>query len=148
MRNKINGILFTAMAGLIVCSTGCRDSNVGLDNDKLKPCPDSPNCVSSMSEDLSHYIEPFKYEGTPQEAMKKLLLIIKSLSRTQVIVSENNYIHAEFKSMVFRFVDDVEFYFDDQAAIIHVRSASRVGYSDFGANRKRIEKIREQFSRE
>ncbi|MBC2713990.1 MAG: DUF1499 domain-containing protein [Desulfobacteraceae bacterium] len=130
----------------MVFSTGCKSPTIGLDNNALKPCPGSPNCVSSMAEDPSHHVEPFRYEGTAEDAGKKLISIIDSTRRAQVVTSESNYIHAEFKSMIFRFVDDVEFYFDNQAPIIHVRSASRVGYSDLGANRKRVEKIRQQFN--
>jgi uncharacterized protein (DUF1499 family) len=99
-----------------------------------------------MAKDPSQFIEPFEYTGTLEAAKTKLLAIIGSTSRAQVITSENNYIHAEFTSLIFRFVDDVEFYFEDPAPVIHIRSASRVGYSDLGANRKRIEKIRQQFS--
>ncbi len=146
MKTLIRGIIYTALAGFIVCLSGCKSPNIGLDNNALKPCPGSPNCVSSMAEDTSHNVEPFRYEGTAEDAKKKLIAIIESTNRAQVITSEINYIHAEFTSLIFRFVDDVEFYFDDNAPIIHVRSASRVGYSDLGANRKRVEAIRQQFN--
>jgi len=146
MKTVIRGIFYPALAGIIIFSTGCKSPNIGLINNALKPCPGSPNCVSSMAEDTSHYIEPFQYEGTAKDAKKKLISIIESTKRAQVITTESNYIHAEFTSLIFRFVDDVEFYFDDQAPIIHARSASRVGYSDFGANRKRVENIRQQFN--
>jgi len=146
MKTVIRGIMYTALAGFMVFSPGCKSPNIGIDNKTLKPCPGSPNCVSSMAEDPSHHVEPFQYEGTPEDAKKRLISIIESAKRIQVITSESNYIHAEFTSLIFRFVDDVEFYFDDQKPVIHVRSASRVGYSDLGANRKRIEKIRKQFN--
>ena len=73
--------------------------------------------------------------------------IIASLPRTQVVSHTNEYIHAECTSLIFRFVDDVEFLLDEEKYLIHVRSASRVGYSDLGVNRKRIETIRQQFQR-
>jgi uncharacterized protein (DUF1499 family) len=150
MKTATRGIIYTALAGFMVFSTGCKSPNIGLDNNALKPCPDSPNCVSSMAEDPSHHVDPFQYNGTAEDAKKnvkkKLISIIESTKRARVVTSKENYIHAEFTSLIFRFVDDVEFYFDDQAPVIHVRSASRVGYSDFGANRKRIEEIRQEFN--
>ena len=145
MKIVIRGIVYTALAGFMVFSSGCKSPNIGIDNNSLKPCLGSPNCVSSISKDPSRHIEPFRYEGTAKDAKKKLISIIESTKRAQIITSESNYIHAEFTSLIFRFVDDVEFYFDDPAPVIHVRSESRVGYSDLGANRKRIEKLRQQF---
>jgi uncharacterized protein (DUF1499 family) len=101
--------------------------------------------VSSTAEDAKHQIAPFIYEGSAAPARTKLAGILESTKRARIITSTENYIHAEFTSMIFRFVDDVEFYFDDHQPVIHVRSASRVGYSDLGANRKRIEALRQQF---
>ena len=145
MKIGIRGIVYTVLAGFMVFSSGCKSSNIGIENNALKPCPGSPNCVSSMAKNPSHHIEPFRYEGTSKSARKKLISIIESTKRAQIITSESNYIHAEFTSLIFRFVDDVEFYFGDPAPVIHVRSESRVGYSDLGANRKRIEKLRQAF---
>jgi len=99
-----------------------------------------------MAEDEDHLIAPFTYEGSAAEARAKLIVILESTKRAEIISSTDNYIHAEFTSLIFRFVDDVEFYFDDQKPVIHVRSASRVGYSDLGANRKRIEALRQRFN--
>jgi uncharacterized protein (DUF1499 family) len=112
---------------------------------ELSPCPKSPNCVSSLSEDESHYVKPLAYEGTVEKAKKKLIGVISSMKRSEIVAAEDNYLHATFVSFLFRFVDDVEFYFDDDRKIIHVRSASRTGYSDLGVNRKRVEEIRKRF---
>ena len=142
----MRGIIYPALVGFIVFSAGCKSPNLGLDNNALKSCPNSPNCVSSMAEDPAHHVEAFQYEGTAEDAKKRLVSIIESTKRARIITSKSNYIHAEFTSLIFRFVDDVEFYFDARKPVIHVRSASRVGYSDLGVNRKRIEKIREQFN--
>ena len=114
-------------------------------NDRLSPCPTSPNCVSSLSEDKSHYVEPLRYNGTLEEAREKLISVIHSMKRVEIITAEIDYIHATFKSALFGFVDDVEFSFDDQRKVIDVRSASRTGYSDLGVNRKRVEEIRKRF---
>jgi uncharacterized protein (DUF1499 family) len=111
----------------------------------LTPCPKTPNCVSSLSADKAHFIEPFTYKGEIIDTQHAILGILNSMNRVRVVMLEDDYIHAEFVSSVFRFVDDVEFYFDDEQKLIQVKSASRVGYSDLGVNRRRIEKIRKQF---
>ena len=120
---------------------------IGISQGKLSPCPDSPNCVSSQSPDPSHFVEPLSYTDSQTDATARLLKLIESMPRTQIISNTGNYLHAEFTSLIFRFVDDVEFLFDKEKNLIHVRSASRVGYSDLGMNRKRIEALRQQFRR-
>ncbi len=112
---------------------------------KLPPCPSSPNCVSSLSQDKAHYIEPLRYTGSRADARQKLIDILQKTGRTQLIKTEINYIKVEFRSLVFRFVDDVEFYLPADDSIIHVKSASRSGYYDFGANRRRVERLRAAF---
>ena len=129
---------------LVQCSTG-KASKLGVTDGKLAPCPESPNCVSSQSEGKSNYVEPLTYKTTLNEAMDTLISLIDSMNRSQIVKSEDNYIHATLKSALFRFVDDIEFYFDDEKKIIEVRSASRTGYSDLGVNRKRVEEIRQRF---
>jgi uncharacterized protein (DUF1499 family) len=139
------GVIFPAMAGLLMVAGACGSPNTGMHNHRLKPCPDSPNCVSSFETAPSHYVAPLPYKGSKADARQKLLSILHATKRVKVVTFEENYIHAEFTSLIFRFVDDVEFYMDEKAPVIHVRSASRVGYSDLGANRKRVEAIRRQF---
>ncbi|MCI5125451.1 MAG: DUF1499 domain-containing protein [Candidatus Electrothrix sp. AR5] len=121
--------------------------NLGVTGNQLTPCPTSPNCVSSLTgEDKDHAIAPLTYTEPFAEARQRLLDTIRSMKRTTIITENERYIHAEFRSGLFRFVDDVEFSFDDQKNIIHVRSASRVGHSDFGVNRKRVEDIRNRYT--
>lgn len=115
-------------------------------NNKLSPCPNSPNCVSTQSTDKRHKIEPIEYKISSEDALNKVISIIKSIERTKIISEDMDYLKVEFRSKVFRFVDDVEFYFDDQNKTLHFRSASRVGYGDMGVNRKRMEKIRRLFN--
>ena len=129
---------------LTACSTD-QTIKTGAANDRLSPCPESPNCVSSLSEDKSHQVEPLTYNVPLEEAREKLISVIKSMKRSEIAIAENNYLHATFTSFLFRFVDDVEFSFDDERKIIDVRSASRTGYSDFGQNRRRVEEIRKRF---
>ena len=114
-------------------------------NNRLAPCPESPNCVSSLSEDKSHYVEPLIYHTPLAEAREKLISVIQSMKRSEIVTVDNNYLHATFKSSLFGFVDDVEFSFDDGKKIIDARSASRTGYYDFGVNRRRVEEIRKRF---
>lgn len=120
---------------------------LGVANGKLLPCSDSPNCVCSQSADKNHYIEPLTYDGTPLEAKQKLVAIIRSIERAKIATDIDGYVHAEFSSALFRFVDDVEFYFPAEQRVIQVRSASRVGYYDFGVNRRRLESIRSELSK-
>jgi uncharacterized protein (DUF1499 family) len=112
---------------------------------KLAPCPDSPNCVSSQSSDKARFVDPLPYEGDLAEARQRLIHILKSTKRVRLVKVETDFIHAEFHSLIFRFVDDVAFYFPSEETVIHVRSASRTGYYDFGANRRRVERLRSAF---
>ena len=126
--------------------TGCSARiPVGLRNGKLSECPDSPNCVSSQTEKKDHAIAPLSYNGSYLEAKQTLLSVITSLPRTKIIADNDRYVHVTFTSRLMRFVDDVEFLFDDANKQIHMRSASRVGYSDLGVNRKRVEDLRKRF---
>ena len=127
---------------LLIGCTGVRPVNLGIKDGKLAPCPSSPNCVSSQSTDREHVVEPLSFLGTVTEAHAGIKRIILSMKRARIITETDSYIHAEFTSAVFRFIDDVEFQIDKGAKIIHVRSASRLGHSDHGVNRKRIEDIR------
>ncbi len=133
--------------GLLVAGcTGTRPMSLGVHDGKLAPCPASPNCVSSQSSDKDHAVEPFPFTGTPVEAMAKLKVVLSTMPRARIVTATENYLHAEFTSALFRFVDDVEFRLDESARTIHLRSASRVGSSDLGVNRKRIEDLRESMN--
>jgi len=121
--------------------------NIGLKEGRLSPCPSSPNCVSSTATDAEHAIAPIKASGTRAEVMDKLSRIISSMSGAKIIRIKGPYLHAELRSKVFRFVDDVEFYFDEGRHVLEVRSAARLGYSDFSVNRKRMERIRYLFTK-
>ncbi len=113
---------------------------------KLRPCPASPNCVSSVAEeDSTHRVPPLSWTGDFARAKARLRQAVLAAGNATFVVEEGAYWHLEFRSRIFRFVDDVEFLFDPQARLIHVRSASRVGHSDLGVNRKRVEKIRALF---
>ncbi|MFH1153789.1 MAG: DUF1499 domain-containing protein [Pseudomonadota bacterium] len=115
---------------------------------ELAPCPDRPNCVSSLSPDREHHIQAMVYDSDPGGALERIRAIIESMPGASIVEHETGYLHAEFRTRLFRFVDDVEFRVDDKHQVIHVRSASRVGYSDLGVNRKRVEEIRSRFKGE
>ena len=112
----------------------------------LRPCPTKPNCVSSRATDAKHYIDPLRYTGHTPGAIEALRRIIGDAPRAAVVDDRPGYLRAEFTSRLFRFVDDLELLADEAAGVIHVRSASRIGYSDLGANRRRVEWLRKNFS--
>lgn len=126
---------------------GDRPTNLGVKEGKLAPCPSSPNCVVSQGdEDAEHAIAPLAYSGNPALAIAKLTDIVRAMPRTTIVEATDNYLYAEFASKLMGFVDDVEFYLDPTASVIQVRSASRLGQSDLGVNRKRVEAIRAALS--
>jgi uncharacterized protein (DUF1499 family) len=104
--------------------------------------------VSSLDADRGHFVQPLRFAGSAKDAQYRLLRILNDLKRARVVTFEENFIQAEFISSVFGFIDDVVFDFDDREKIVHVKSASRVGFSDLGVNRRRIEKIRKRFDNE
>jgi uncharacterized protein (DUF1499 family) len=114
-------------------------------SDRLAPCPGSPNCVSTLAKDELHAIAAIDYIGDAAAAKSRLLAVVNALPRTKVVADEGNYLRVEFRSRIFRFVDDVEFVLDDGKKHIHFRSASRLGYGDMGANRARMEQVRAAF---
>jgi uncharacterized protein (DUF1499 family) len=114
--------------------------------DALKPCPSTPNCVSSRASDPEHRVEPLPLHGSAAAGLEAVRLAVLSLPRTRIVAAGPGYLRAEFTSLVFRFVDDVEFLADESAGVIHVRSASRVGRSDLGVNRRRVEQLRERLA--
>ncbi len=122
-----------------------RPNNLGIKNGQLTPAPASPNCVSSTATDDVHKIQPFTFSGPAKDAVTKLKSIVRSMTGSNIVVEEERYLHAEFRSRIFRYVDDVEFLVHADDQLIHFRSASRVGHSDLGVNRARMEAIREQF---
>ena len=130
---KISLFMVTLM--MVSCS-GTRPENLGVTDGQLQPCPNTPNCVNSQNADESHRIEPL------QASLAEVKQLLTSMERVTIVKATESYLHAEFTSKIMRFVDDVEFYFDPDQQVLHVRSASRLGRSDIGVNRKRIEQIR------
>ena len=111
----------------------------------LPPCPDSPNCVSSQATNKDQQVDPIVFVLPPAQALARLKQVLAGMPRTRLVKEEGGYLHAEVRSFLFRFVDDLEFLVDNERNLIHMRSASRTGYSDFGVNRRRVERIRKAF---
>jgi uncharacterized protein (DUF1499 family) len=146
----------TTLPLIIVLSiTACGCSTSG-DRERFAPCPDSPNCVSSLSDrdDTEHYISAFNYKShTQEEAKETLSRVLSKMERVRPVTLEENYRHYVFISRVMRFQDDIEFLFPDESVdtdntLIQIRSASRLGHSDLGVNRKRMEEIRSLWQKE
>ncbi|GAC1654692.1 MAG: DUF1499 domain-containing protein [Herpetosiphon sp.] len=144
------GVMLAAIASLLIAATpmlirqvGPRRS-LGIIDNRLAPCPTSPNCVSSYSSDQEHSMVPLPYRGNTAAAKSKLLQILAQYQRVTVVQDTPDYVHAIFQSRLFGFQDDVEFYFDEGAGMVHYRSASRIGFSDSGVNHARMTRIRSQ----
>lgn len=112
----------------------------------LPPCPDRPNCVSSQAPDAEHFVEPLRFDGPPDVAWRALRRALLSQPRIRIERDTGAYLHAEARSRLFRFVDDVQMLLVAGERLIHMRSASRVGHSDLGVNRKRLERLRADFA--
>jgi uncharacterized protein (DUF1499 family) len=144
--NRTGTKVFGCGLFLVLCAcSGTRPSILGVHDGKLAPCPESPNCVTTIATDKTHAIEPLSYTGTVDEAKRKLIGVINSQPRTRIIADKDDYLDVEFTSFLWRFVDDVEFVFNDSTKTIQFRSASRLGYGDMGVNRNRMETIRGKF---
>jgi len=149
MNTFLRSIVTCSSIFLLGCTTG-KASNLNdqgpFDKIRLEPCPETPNCVSSYEPvGDKHHIAPLRYTGEKDFAYQNLMVLIESSPGARIVDKQSNYIKAEFKSAIFRFVDDVAFLFSSDQSVIEVRSASRVGYYDFGKNRRRIEDIRKRW---
>ncbi len=144
MKKILIAVLLLVALGLVGVSLASLSTpdGLGLQAGKLADCPDSPNCVCSEQADLPSSIEPLRFRGDGNEAMTSLLAFLQAESRVNVVTIKEGYLHAVYATPLMRYRDDVEFRLDEEAGVIHVRSASRVGRSDMGANRERIESLR------
>lgn len=130
---------------MLGCS-GARPRDLRLVDGRLRPCPETPNCVSSEAGTAAaKLVAPFPAPGGRGD-LARLARVVSAWPRTVIITNDGGYMHAESTSLIWRFVDDVEFRFDSVASVIQVRSASRLGRSDLGVNRKRVEGLRAKWS--
>jgi len=110
--------------------------------EKLKPCPKSPNCVCTQDDNSRKKVDPIRFTVDTKKAATKLERLIASYDYAMLVKQESNYYHYEFITKLGIFIDDVEFLIDPKAKLIHFRSASRIGYSDLGKNKRRMKKIK------
>ena len=142
---RLHRTLLICHTSLLLCAcAGTPPTNLGYLNGQFSPCPPSPNCVSSFAEDDSHKIDEIQTNLDPNISFQTMIRHLSKNERVSIKTATFPYIHAEFASRLFGFVDDVEFYFNSNT--IQLRSASRLGYSDLGVNRERIESIRLLFN--
>jgi uncharacterized protein (DUF1499 family) len=137
--------IFPLLLSLSLCLISCagnRPASLGVTDGKLSPCPSSPNCVCSDCDSIKHQIPPIVPAVTTLQTWQAIREQIAALPRTRIISVSDNYLHAECRSAVLGFVDDVELHLRPEQGIIAVRSAARRGYYDFGVNRRRIEELR------
>jgi uncharacterized protein (DUF1499 family) len=135
------GVLLLACVLLTALSCTARPPKAGLLAGRLRPCPDKPNCICSEDRQADAWVEPLTFQGPPTRAWGRLKAALQEMGGT-IQRQSDAYIWATFSTKVFRFVDDVEFRMVAEENTIHVRSASRVGYSDLGLNKRRMEKLR------
>ena len=140
-------ILFFAI--LLIMGGRIYNSNVaipaGVGEGVLAPCPESPNCVSTLATDGQHKIEPLALTQSPTDAISDLAEIVVAMGNSRVITKNKTYLHVEIRSSLWNFIDDVEFLVDEESGKIESRSAARMGYSDMGVNKARYEKISAEF---
>jgi len=140
-----NGIVMLfLMMGLLLgsCTDNKQAGALGIMEAHLRPCPATPNCVSSDSRDAGHQVPPYTLKSSAAEAWSVARRLIVELPRTRIVTEHPDYLHAECSSALFGFVDDLELHLRPADRLIAIRSASRSGYSDFGVNRQRVEDLR------
>jgi uncharacterized protein (DUF1499 family) len=139
-------ILGGAATLALLSATAKRPDSLGVAYGRLAPCPDAPNCVCSQADDDAHRMDPIPFDGDADAAWSRLKATLAKQPRITVVEEKRDYLRAEAVSLLFRFVDDVEFLIDRDAKVIHFRSASRAGRGDLGVNRQRMEAIRKAFA--
>lgn len=144
MRRLIIPIIVCA-GGLIGCTAQMR---VGVTRGQFLPCPETPNCVSSQApvSDTVHYEAPLPYSIGSKAVIPLVANLVKEGPRSDIITQTDRYIHATYKSAIFRFVDDVEFLVDPKTKVLHMRSLARMGTGDLGVNRRRIRDVKQRLS--
>ncbi|EKD37951.1 MAG: hypothetical protein ACD_75C00929G0007 [uncultured bacterium] len=136
--------MMSILSSILAACAGEKPDNLGVQGGRLTECPRSPNCVSSQAVAERHRIAPIVFSGDPAHAFARLKQTLVCREDTTIIEERPGYLRVEFRTTLF--VDDGEFFLDSQQRVIHTRSASRVGYSDLGKNRRRMEEICRQFT--
>lgn len=124
---------------------GCQLPELGLKDGRLLPCPESPNCVCSLATDEEHGIKALPMHADAEATLAALKSVIAEMPRTKLLEEAPNYLRFQFTSALMRYKDDLELHLVPDEGLVQVRSASRLGHSDLGANRKRVEDLRERY---
>ena len=141
-RKLIIAAVVTTFGLFLLSMSASKQSTLGITDRKLSDLPESPNAVSTQTIDESRRLPSLDFSTIPlDKVITAVAYSIESMPRSQIIDQTENYIHAEFRSLIFRFADDVEFFLDSKSSQIHFRSASRIGHSDLGANSRRMQKL-------
>ncbi|MDI6747693.1 MAG: DUF1499 domain-containing protein [Rhodocyclaceae bacterium] len=146
-RFALTAAILIATMPLLSCA-GKRPADIGVAAGTFKACPSSPNCVSSDAPDSAHQVAPLLLAAAPATGWPAVRAVVAGLPRTQIVTETADYLHAECRSAVLGFVDDLELHLRPDAGIIAVRSASRLGRSDFGVNRDRVEDLRARLAKQ
>ena len=117
-------------------------ANMGVKDGVLAPLPDSPNAVSSQTDQAEKRVEPLPFSGDLEQTRARIKQAVAEFGAAQILTEKPDYLHVVFTVPIIPFKDDVEFYFSEKDKQVHYRSASRVGYSDLGVNRKRYMRIK------
>jgi uncharacterized protein (DUF1499 family) len=116
-------------------------ATIGVRDGRLAACPPSPNCVSTQAERPRQYLAPIPFSNSAEAVIETVAALVAAEPHTEIIVQQPAYLHAIVRSPTFSFPDDVEFYADEAAGLLHFRSASRLGNGDGGVNRRRMERL-------
>lgn len=139
-RMKSNLLLATALLGIAVACGG-QPGALASEGESIKPCPSTPNCVSTETTDSVHGMRAVPFTDAPADAQTRARAALLAEPRTRIVLERPGYLRAEARSRIFRFVDDVEIVVDSTAHVFHFRSASRIGKGDLGVNRARMERV-------
>lgn len=141
---KYSSVLISLI--LFSCS-GIPRRDISTTQSSIQDCGSAPNCVSSLATLSDRKVSPIEFRGNLKDFQKSAQAILNSFPRSEIVRAEENYFHFVFTSAFFRFKDDVEIYFNEAQSLIDVRSASRIGYYDFGANKKRVDNLKQHFTK-
>ncbi|MFK7756548.1 MAG: DUF1499 domain-containing protein [Flavobacteriales bacterium] len=130
---------------LLIALLACNKTANTQERKMFKPCPNSPNCVSTQAEKKSQKMKPLVFEGEANLALQRVKKLIAQNPQAKLIEGEKGFLTYEFTTKLGKFIDDVEFLLDEEKSVIHFRSASRKGYGDLGKNRRRMKKIQKQW---
>ncbi len=143
MNRRLATILITLALIFMASCSSSKSTVPRINNGKFLPCPSSPNCVSSQAEDAKHKVDPIAFPIRKKTVIQGIIVkALNEIGRVEILTNTPEHIHAIFKTKIFKFKDDLDLYIDQTENLIHVRSASRTGYSDFNVNRKRVEQLR------